>query len=253
MENASKALIIAGGVLVSMIIISLLVVFYNSITSLQSTKQSIKAEEQSAEFNKQFEGYAKNNIIGSEFLSLVNRVIDYNRRYTNDGYYNYTQMTLNITFNNSIDIITANNNILSQARATQLSIVENQQYNQDEFKSIIDGIQSEIDRLGSYRTTSGRIIDMNTVLALRTVQNNSLGTYTDNINNQIIHSEFTYYLSQIGVQPNEFNEVQNARTTYTNLKSVLTQIKSKRFNANIDQWQYDQNTGRLTDIVFTES
>ena len=39
MENASKALIIAGSVLVALMVISLLVIFFNNIRDLQGIEQ----------------------------------------------------------------------------------------------------------------------------------------------------------------------------------------------------------------------
>ena len=54
MENASKALLIAGGILIALIIISLLVVMFTQIGDYQKSQSSGSKESQLAEFNRDF-------------------------------------------------------------------------------------------------------------------------------------------------------------------------------------------------------
>lgn len=98
MENASKALTMAGGVLISLLVISLLVLFYNNLRSLESTKQSSEQVEKAAEFNKDFSAYER-NVYGSELLSLINRVEDYNKRQAELEGYQPMEICVNITKN----------------------------------------------------------------------------------------------------------------------------------------------------------
>ena len=69
MENATKALEIAGGVLISLIIIGTIVFFYNRISEVKQTEHNTQAEEQAADFNKDYEVYNRNDVYGSELLS----------------------------------------------------------------------------------------------------------------------------------------------------------------------------------------
>ena len=95
MENASKALIMAGGILIALLVISLLVFFYNNVVDVQRINQSNEDVEAVKEFNKKYEVYSR-NIYGSEILSLANMVDDYNsREASNKG---YTKIELYITF-----------------------------------------------------------------------------------------------------------------------------------------------------------
>ena len=55
MENATKAFIIAGGMLIAMLIVGLLVWGYNNISNFQRTNVETEALEQIAEFNSRFE------------------------------------------------------------------------------------------------------------------------------------------------------------------------------------------------------
>lgn len=102
MENASKALIIAGSVLVSLMVISLLVIFFNNIRDLQSEKQDTEGLEQIVEYNKQYEVYAR-NVYGSELLSIANKIVDYNKTEAeNKG---YTKIELYVQIQNDLDNI----------------------------------------------------------------------------------------------------------------------------------------------------
>lgn len=87
MENASKALIIAGSVLIAILVISLLVVFYNNIKEFQNANHQVDIAEQISEFNKQYDVYYRDNLFGSDILSIANKVVDYNIRESNtEGY-----------------------------------------------------------------------------------------------------------------------------------------------------------------------
>jgi len=77
MENASKALIIAGAILLSIIIISLgLVVVNNVRDSIEG--QNLNKEELAA-FNDQFISYENTNVSGTRVNSLIQTVIASNQ------------------------------------------------------------------------------------------------------------------------------------------------------------------------------
>lgn len=82
MENAAKALIIAAGVLIAVMILSLVMMFYNEVSDYYQSESDITVQEQLAEFNKKFENYHRDQIRGSDMISLMNRVIDYNKTQT---------------------------------------------------------------------------------------------------------------------------------------------------------------------------
>lgn len=79
MENASKAIIIAGSMLIALIIISLVVLLFQQLSNIQREQDSALSAEQMAEFNKKFELY-NTNLYGSELLSLANLIEDYEYR-----------------------------------------------------------------------------------------------------------------------------------------------------------------------------
>ena len=77
MENASKALIIAGSVLISIMVISLLVFGYNQLSNLEQTRANSDDNVKMAEYMRRFEQFNR-TLYGSEILSLANLQEDYN-------------------------------------------------------------------------------------------------------------------------------------------------------------------------------
>ena len=87
MENASRALIIAGGMLIAMLIVSLLVWGFNSISTYKREQAETELREQIIEFNKKFEAYNKTTVRGYQMISLANLASDINMRYTEENGY----------------------------------------------------------------------------------------------------------------------------------------------------------------------
>lgn len=84
MENASKALIMAGGMLLAILIVSLLVYAWSLFSKYQLSKDSLSDVEDTAKFNEQFANYDRDDVQGYELISLVNKIVDYNYRKSKD-------------------------------------------------------------------------------------------------------------------------------------------------------------------------
>ena len=80
MENASKALIMAGSVLLAILVIGSLVFMFNTISELKNTEASAEDVEQLAKYNRQIETFNRSGLYGSEIMSLANLIDDYNKR-----------------------------------------------------------------------------------------------------------------------------------------------------------------------------
>ena len=85
MENASKALIMAGSVLIALMIIGALILTFSNLTAYQETNTRSTRSTQMAEFNSQYENYNRKDVRGSDLYSLLNKAIDYNRRESSEG------------------------------------------------------------------------------------------------------------------------------------------------------------------------
>ena len=84
MENASKALIIAGAILLAIVIISLgLIVVNNVRDTVDKTNMS---EQEIQAFNAKFTAYEGDNVSGSRVNTLIQQVIATNQASYNEGY-----------------------------------------------------------------------------------------------------------------------------------------------------------------------
>ena len=61
MENATKALVMAGGILITILIIGALYLMFSNLAEYQNSKDDLNKASQIAEFNNQFEPYNKVN------------------------------------------------------------------------------------------------------------------------------------------------------------------------------------------------
>ena len=78
MENASKTLIIIGGVIISILIINLIVFNFNKISTLKKEENNEKYIMQVVEWNKKLEAFNRNNLYGTDIMSIANLMQDYN-------------------------------------------------------------------------------------------------------------------------------------------------------------------------------
>ena len=104
MENASKALLMAGGMLIALLVIGALLLAFNQIGDYEKGKSSMTKSSQVADFNKEFGKYSGDDIKGYDILTLINKAVDFNSRKdipTQDGanYVDYSK-TMTITLKN---------------------------------------------------------------------------------------------------------------------------------------------------------
>lgn len=94
MENASKALLIAGGILISVLIISVCVMVYNNMTSLSNSREQILEAEQLAKYNMEWESYNRDNLRGADVISIYNKAMDVNQKYKEQEGIDYDMITV---------------------------------------------------------------------------------------------------------------------------------------------------------------
>ena len=78
MENAARALMIAAGILIAILIISVLVSTFTKMNSFQMSKLSEEEQQQLIEFNEQYTKYVNQYVYGIDVLTMQNK-------YANDG------------------------------------------------------------------------------------------------------------------------------------------------------------------------
>lgn len=92
MENATKALTIAGGILIAIIVIATLWYSFQQWGIFPSQKDESEETAQLIEFNNGFESYYKQNLYGADVITVLNKAIANNDKYRialqpNDPYF----------------------------------------------------------------------------------------------------------------------------------------------------------------------
>ena len=78
MENASKALLMAGGILIALLVIGLVVLMFTELSDFQNSQNDMKKSTQVAEFNNQYEPYNKENLTIMELKTVYNKIMSHN-------------------------------------------------------------------------------------------------------------------------------------------------------------------------------
>lgn len=85
MDNAAKALEIAAGVLLGVMLFALVAYFFTSISGLPDEEDDILSAEQLALFNQEYEVYNKKQMYGVDVISCLNKVKSYDDKYVSGG------------------------------------------------------------------------------------------------------------------------------------------------------------------------
>ena len=229
MENASKALIIAGSVLLAMLIIGTLIFMFTNLSNLRQTEADSSTVQKLEEYNRQIELYNKANLYGSEVLSLANLIEDYNIRQAE--YKGYTAITLEIYTN--------------QIKGVDAPIMQTKYNTSDAYLKLTSDykkLTNTVDNLSGniiYANYTARelagMTDEQIVLILK--QNGENVEISDIQDNKLQYNA-TYIM------------IKNQISEYEQKSSELTQFKRKIFQA--PQVEYDEITGRVKSMTFYE-
>ena len=137
MENASKALLMAGGVMLTILVVSLLFYAWTSVSEYQANQDKLIEIQNVAKFNAQFTNYQRDDVQGYELLSLVNKVIDYNQRFSSEfgsssagNYAQYRPVIINIKLDENTSNYTNRNDFTGtiEVPAVAQDIRQNKKY-----------------------------------------------------------------------------------------------------------------------------
>lgn len=219
MENASKALIIAGSVLIALLIIGALLLMFNNLSSYQKVGDQETREAQVVEFNNQFETYIRKDIRGSDMISLMNRIVDYNVRKANNSEENFTEMKIEIY---NIDV----KNLQHDKDEDAPFVIVKNSYHQDNIETLLTEVQNlEKKYQSKYITALSSNIDRVKESEEKTLEIFPKKFWKNGLNyNQIKQDTIKYY--------------------------QYSQFKRVYFDCDIDQTQYDKHTGRIIAMKF---
>lgn len=102
MENATKALLISAGVLFGIIVLTAVIFGFTQISNYYKNKEEMVLSEQIIKFNKQYTAYIKDDVRGTDILSLVNRIVDYNKREADVDGINFERIKIEIKLGDDI-------------------------------------------------------------------------------------------------------------------------------------------------------
>lgn len=227
MENASKALIMAGSLLISLLIIGALVFMYNQFADVQQTKTDVDEEGKLGEYSKKFEDYNR-VIYGSELLSLANLQEDYNKTQASEK--GYTKIEIKVMINKEITGI-------GQFNTGENEIAQ--------FSADRKTIERKISELATekYPKKTGKTIKYYSQLS-----NMEIAKSFDLLDKINATSDSEYYNAL--TTNTETSGLMKKLEDYKKLTSSYTEFKNKRFKCT--QIKYGQNNGRVTYMKFVE-
>ncbi len=245
MENAAKALIMAASVLIAIVIISAFILMMSNLTSYQESSYQSNLSAQIAEFNNQFVTYDRSNIRGSDMISLMNRVSDYNIRYVNSEGFTEMQITIKMNGYNDELAFDGTNRIITES-----------QYTQDNIYLIVGQPNlTTVNGLGSVSSevSSGPI---------RTIENKYQQKYCNQLSSEISNIKSIVDSSGTTTEKNEtFDEekiLPNSASSYGGISVIYEdalkyyeyiQFKRAYFDCKGEP-EYDKNTGRILKMEF---
>ena len=256
MENASKALIIAGSVLIALIIIGALLLMFNNLSNYQDTNVETTREAQVLEFNNQYETYNRNDVRGSDIYSLLGRVVDYNRRKSDVA--TGTDEGKNLQFQPMTIVI----NFGSQDKLESFTYDKKIRL----FKDVLNkGINGKYE-FKLEQSTTNRFYDVINV-KISNIESNyggkaSVNNLAAGISNLFLSGSPSeedkrkaenLYKKNTGKEVsfiNLKNDMDSDRGIYTDICTYYEYIQFKRAHFNCTDSKYNERTGRIIELDF---
>lgn len=221
MENASKALLMAGGVLIALFTATLLVYLSTSSSRIANAYQQKQEKEQIRAFNKEYEAYDKTRMYGTDIITVVNKAINHNKIIgvsTTEPYYINIKIKTNQTFRTTVEKIDN-----TKANPT---------------KEPVNNITSDIKNiLGNPPNSYGAYLSEN--------DTNELGDWQNNGQTFIMNNNFLDFFSGDAID----KTVRDENITYI-MNSALTNFKTAIFECT--NVYYNEVTGRINLMVFEQ-
>lgn len=223
MENASKALIMAGSILMALMVIGALVFMYQNLSDVKQAEIDAEDNSQITEYGQKFEQYNKKSVYGSELMSLANLQADYNKSQAEEK--GYSKINISVTIKNPIALDTYFTNISSIGDVT---IAKN-------------AIENDIDKYETKNTYKGKPVKYYSQISNREIA-------------QIYGIEFSSYTIDYDIGEALKNDSRTKKLmedieNYKNIKTTYTEFKNKKFKCT--DVKYDIN-GRISQMTFVE-
>lgn len=235
MENITKALLIAAGVLIAIMILSLIIIFGNQMTEYFTEMHDIKMVEQTVDFNNRFENYNGQTIRGNEIISVMNRVIDYNN--TSAGMEGYDPVII------EIDLKGHQNDTNFKYSDSDSSI-----FNGNLISGKISNADGNDTRLINIANLSTTLVNNSGIANLTDTKlqklSSEISTILDDSNEDYRAEKLKNILGYVVTDVNEINKIKNVTKQYYQ----YTQFKRAMFNCT--GVKYNTANQRVNEITF---
>lgn len=239
MENASKALLIAGGVLITILVLGLLLLAFQQMTEYYETQQGIRDAEDVAAFNSEFTNYNRQDVSGTDMISLINKVVDYNTRYSSAGTSGnqYPPMTLTLNMGSSASVLSYDGN---------LKVFTSSIYTQNNSSNVLGSIISQMTAIESDNMK-------NISKSINSIFLDSSATYDEKRQAIIKYNSITtgtnYKYETEDEIDSSYNEIQTTYKENAYKYYEYTSFKRGIFTST-GNIEYDQTTGRIIKMEF---
>lgn len=237
MENASKALMIAGAVLITIIVLGMAIYFYSQMKKFPHEQEAALERQQIAKFNQEYESYSKQKMYGVDVVTVLNKAISNNKRYANFINGKYLKDENNYYIDVEITLVTPVSSSAIQYKEVAGS------------NGMVDAIPIENKTIRGQVNGKGKVeeFELKVVLPAKTTIN-LLDETEDQyyMNNDIKFLENNIENVKIKLSGTEkFDEFN-----YTLVNNGFTDFKRKYFECT--GIEYNKDTSRVSKIIFKE-
>lgn len=268
MENASKAIIMAGSVLLTIAMVSLLIFGWNKFSAYYSSDDDLADIDDLTKFNLQFTNYERDDVHGYELVSLANKVYDYNTRRSNAAGNKsnelYSPITMTIDFNRMENKFRYSNDLTSREL-----LFKDGKYSNNGIENFIqkatdieekfggkDKAEKLAKNIGSLILTQQQIDYNSSIMSETESKRQALAQYISIVGDD-------YPITSESIKPKVSNDATNIDDLYDKMITKLKtddrvmkyyeyyQFKKGIFECTSTDITYDQPTGRVIGIRFT--
>lgn len=250
-SSMSKALIIAAGVLLAMIVIAFMTYSFRQLGSWATEQDQALLTEQRDKFNKEYEVYDKDLMYGVDVISCLNKAksnndqIEDNRFVTGDTYDKSYKITVQLTIKSNL------------SEAIRIYYIDENSKKEREYQGDkqptkdLKAINQIFKVSEKYKAQKFSSINFDRNLQKYSEQTNIKGTYTLGLQAET-SPEITALLTISDEVKQTKANTYSGEGSWTKAiwETPLYDLKTRRFTCS--DLRYDANTGRVNYIEFTE-
>lgn len=253
MENASKALIMAGSILLTIMVVGLLIYFLGQYRQFPQAQTEAERLAQVSKFNMEYESYDKKKMYGTEVATVVNKVIDNNKKYADQrtgelrkGESNH-YIDVEITVNTDIQKYAIQYYEVQQPDEETKSYVAENTYREGTIEGYINGDRKKKVKynLDEKTFTKGQKISL-----LRGNNSNSTVITLNQTIEKFFKDANTVRIQLISGPKDAPSATKFDSMNYTEVYSGFTDFKRKYFRCT--EIGYDEDTQMVNLLVFEE-